>query len=133
MPMFDIDGERISTLEDFYDEIERVLIPGVTWGRNLDALNDLLRGGFGTPPGGFLLRWTRHAVSRERLGYSETVRVLERRMQTCHPESRRHVGRELEAARAGVGDTIFDSVVRIIRDHGPGGAESTDGVSLVLE
>lgn len=46
---FIIDGDRISNLDTFYDEIQRVLCPNFNYfGRNLDAFNDILRGGFGT-------------------------------------------------------------------------------------
>ena len=48
MQTYTIDGERFSTLEEFYEEIGRVLQLG-SWGHNLDAFNDILRGGFGTP------------------------------------------------------------------------------------
>src|SRR5262245_39633780 len=58
--------------------LSQVLIPGAAWGRNLDAFNDILRGGFGTPEGGFVLQWINSALSRERLGYPETVRRLTR-------------------------------------------------------
>ena len=51
----EIDGDNFSSIDEFYDEISRVLVPGVEWGRNLSAFNDILRGGFGTPEGGFLL------------------------------------------------------------------------------
>ncbi len=36
-------------MEGFYDEIDRVLTKDLDWktGHNLNALNDLLRGGFG--------------------------------------------------------------------------------------
>lgn len=54
---YEIDGARFSTLEEFFDEVSRVLIPGVFWGHNLDAFNDILRGGFGTPEEGFSLVW----------------------------------------------------------------------------
>jgi RNAse (barnase) inhibitor barstar len=66
-PTYEIDGSRFSTLEGFYDEISRVLIPGAEWGRNLDAFNDVLRGGFGTPEGGVVLCWKNSALSREHL------------------------------------------------------------------
>jgi len=46
-PIYEIDGERVQSLEAFYDEISRQLIPDVFWGRNLDAFNDILRGGLG--------------------------------------------------------------------------------------
>jgi len=54
--VYEIDGQRFSTLEDFYTEVSRVVIPGADWGHNLDAFNDILRGGFGTPEGGFTVR-----------------------------------------------------------------------------
>ena len=86
--VYEIDGQRFSTLEDFYAEVSRVVIPGADWGHNLDAFNDILRGGFGTPDGGFTVRWLQHAVSRERLGYSETIRQLELRLARCHSANR---------------------------------------------
>src|SRR5579862_479862 len=90
-----IEGKRFATLEEFYDEISRVLIPGAEWGHNLDAFNDILRGGFGTPDGGFVIRWANSDVSRERFGYAETVRQLGLRQQRCHPSNRPFVARDL--------------------------------------
>jgi RNAse (barnase) inhibitor barstar len=74
--VYEIDGCDFRDLKEFYDEISRVLIPGVEWGRNLDAFNDILRGGFGTPHFGFVLRWKNSAVSRQRLG-PEFFRLVE--------------------------------------------------------
>ena len=119
---YEIDGRRFSTLEDFDAEVSRVLIPGAEWGHNLDAFNDILRGGFGTPEGGFTLRWSQHAVSKERLGYPETVRQLELRLARCHSSGRPRVAQELESARAGQGATVY----------GPGGQQANDRVELVL-
>lgn len=46
---FEIQGQNIHDIETFYDEIQRVLCPQCGFfGRNLDALEDILRGGFGT-------------------------------------------------------------------------------------
>lgn len=132
LPTFQIDGSRFSTLEGFFDEASRGLMLGGSWGRNLDAFNDILRGGFGTPEGGFLLIWARHDFSRERLGYPETVRQLELRLSRCHPENRARVALELEAARRAEGPTVFDWLVEIISAHGPGGDEAEDGVRLEL-
>lgn len=44
-----INADNFSTLDGFYDEIDNVLTRGLDWqtGHNLDAFNDLLRGGFG--------------------------------------------------------------------------------------
>jgi RNAse (barnase) inhibitor barstar len=132
-PEYVIDGEKFSVLEEFYEEIERVLIPGAAWGRNLDAFNDILRGGFGTPEGGFVLRWRQSDLSRKRLGYVETVRQLQARLNRCHPTNRAGVADSLERARSGTGPTVFDWLVEIIRVHGSGGQEAEDGVELLLE
>jgi len=127
-----IDGARFSTLEEFYDEISRVLIPGAVWGRNLDAFNDILRGGFGTPEGGFVLRWQNSQISRQRLGYRETVRQLELRLRRCHPSNRESVQADLDSARREMGPTAFDWPVEIIADHGAEGTQAEDAVELQL-
>ena len=46
--VFTIDGRRFSNMAGFYDEVERVLTFGLDRkiGRNLNAFNDILRGGF---------------------------------------------------------------------------------------
>lgn len=48
VPTYTLRGERITSLEAFYDEAQEVLCGGWKgFGRNLDALVDVLRGGFG--------------------------------------------------------------------------------------
>ena len=125
--IYEIDGRRFSTLDEFYDEIDRAqdLMP---WGHNLDAFADILYGGFGTPEEGFTLRWLNHKISVERLGYAETIRQCEGFQANCHPTNRDLVAAELAAARAEQGPTAFDWIIQILRDHGP-----TGGVDLLLE
>lgn len=79
LPLLSLDGTRFSNLEGFYDEVSDCLIPGASWGRNLDAFNDILRGGFGTPDGGFQLRWLNSERSREQLGplFDALVEIIE--------------------------------------------------------
>lgn len=132
-PVLEIDGQRFSTLSEFYDEVERALIPGAKWGRNLDAFNDILRGGFGTPEGGFILRWKNSALSQERLGHSETSKRLRAMLRQCHPENHASVSARLAESDSHQGPTVFDDLVQIIRKHGEGGPESCDGVELQLE
>jgi hypothetical protein len=131
-PIYEIDGARFSTLQGFFDEISRVLIPGANWGRNLDGFNDILHGGFGTPEIGFVLQWRNSALSRERLGYPETVKQLELRLQKCHPTNVENVQKSLADARTNEGATVFDWILEIVARHGKGGAEEQDGVELVL-
>lgn len=132
MKTYRIDGEQFSTLEEFYEEVSRVLVPGVYWGRNLDAFNDILRGGFGTPDEGFTLIWENSETSKRRLGYSETVRQLRQRLEHCHPSNRQSVKAQLRDAENYGGETVFDWLVEIIRVHGTGGEEATDNVVLEL-
>ena len=132
MKIYEIDGESFSTLEEFYDEIDRVMSLA-HWGRNLDALDDVLQGGFGTPDDGFTVRWKNHKASKGRLGYEETARQLKLRLGHCHPSNRALVSKELQMAEAHQGQTVFDWLVEIIRDHGPGGKQEQDRVELVLD
>ena len=45
---FILDGNNFNDIDGFYNEIDRLLTKDLTWktGHNLDAFNDLLRGGF---------------------------------------------------------------------------------------
>ncbi|MCK6557443.1 barstar family protein [Candidatus Binatia bacterium] len=131
MQVVEIDGAQFSTLEEFFAHFaERAGTAG--WGTNLDAFNDVLRGGFGTPDAGFILRWKNHALSRERLGYLEAARQLERRLESCHPSNRQQVADALAEVREQKGATVFEWLLEIIREHGPGGNEADDGVLLEL-
>jgi RNAse (barnase) inhibitor barstar len=131
--IYEIDGAAFSTLEEFFEEISNKVIPGADWGRNLDAFNDILRGGFGTPEDGFIIKWLNSDISKERLGYSETVRQLDMRLKRCHFSNLEYVTKELEEAKKGNGTIVFEWLVEIIQIHCPGGEESEDGVVLCLE
>lgn len=132
-PAIYIDGERFSTLDEFFRHFQEQALDGACWGSNLDSFHDVLRGGFGTPEDGFLLIWKNHLLSRSRLGYAETQRVLLRRLTTCHPANDERVQAELALAQQHQGATVFDWLVEIIRIHGPGGPEQEDGVELLLQ
>ena len=132
-PTYEIDGANFTTLEGFYDEIERVLIPSKAWGRNLDAFNDILRGGFKTPDNGFVLRWRNSDQSRARLGFAETVRQLEQRLSAAHKSNRSSIEHEIKQAKSEHGSTVFDWLVKLIKEHGASGEESSDRVELILD
>lgn len=76
--VIELDGKSFETMEEFFAHFD-TRAGCESWGMNLDAFNDVLRGGFGTPDEGFVLRWKDHRLSQLRLGYLETARVLERR------------------------------------------------------
>ncbi|MHA1156919.1 MAG: barstar family protein [Candidatus Heimdallarchaeota archaeon] len=46
--IFTISGRNINSIEEFHDEVQNVLCPKFSgYGRNWNAFNDILRGGFG--------------------------------------------------------------------------------------
>src|SRR4029079_1722414 len=75
--IFRIDGRKIKSAKDFYREIGfAVSGPGGYFGRNLDALADCLRGGFGTPEDRpYEFEWQHSALSRR---YLENVQQGQR-------------------------------------------------------
>jgi RNAse (barnase) inhibitor barstar len=76
-----INGDNFSNLEGFYDEIDCVLTNNLDWqtGHNLDAFNDLLRGGFGVHDYGepIKLIWKNISKSKLDLGFVETKKWYE--------------------------------------------------------
>jgi len=130
--VYEIDGNAFDTLEGFFDQVGHNVLGGTRWGRNLDAFNDVLRGGFGTPDVGFALRWLNSERSRTVLGYPATVRYLEEKLGRCHRSNIALVEADLESARRGEGQTLFEILVEIIRAHGSAGEEEQDGVELEL-
>jgi RNAse (barnase) inhibitor barstar len=97
-PVYLIDGEKIHSLDDLYRALgEAINGPGGYFGSNLDALDDCLYGGFGTPEGGFVVEWQNSAASRARL------------IQTRTWEEREW--------------TDFELVVEIFRSHAAKGVE----------
>lgn len=131
LPVLNIDGSKFTDLAGFAREFSRLLDNHV-WHGNLDAFNDILRGGFGTPDQGFVLRWLHSDASRRALGWEATVDWLETNLVTCHSSNRPRVEQELAAAQRREGTTLFDWIVKIISIHGPGGDEAEDNVLLEL-
>lgn len=130
-PTYRIDGRQFGTFEEFTLHFGASVLGGAAWGESLNAFNDVLRGGFGTPDGGFRLVWEHSGLSRERLGHAETARCLECAAQASRDVAHRQVLEDLaRSARRGEGTTVFDWIVQILRNHGEGGAEPEDGIEL---
>lgn len=86
MKTFLLDGNNFSSMEGFYDEIDKLLTKNLQWktGHNLNAFNDLLRGGFGvhdySEP--ITIKWINYSKSKKDLG-DETVLMLLEIMLNC--------------------------------------------------
>lgn len=138
LPVLVLDGSLVDDYASFVEEANRAIFPGYVesvgrpWAGNLDAFNDILGGGMGTPDGGFVLRVLDAAKLRAALGYPATISRLEGVLERCHPTNRGSVAARIERARRHEGETLFDELVQIIRTHGPGGVESEDCVFLEL-
>jgi hypothetical protein len=133
LPVRTLNGEAFDDFAGFCLEFSRSVLGGAhEWRGNLDALNDILRGSFGTPDAPWVLRWRSVAHSRRVLGWDATRRWLTERMQRCRPSNAPSLAEELRDAEAGRGETLFDMILTIIRDHGEGGSESEDGIVLEL-
>ena len=101
---YELDGSHIENWPDFVSAINAFL-PGSPWqGNSLDALDDVLSGGYGTPDR-FVVVWKDSEASRRALGYEATARFYERLP-------------EFEALyQAGTLKTLFETVVEIFQGH----------------
>jgi RNAse (barnase) inhibitor barstar len=86
-----IDGKNFETLEEFYSETDKVLTKGLTWdtGHNLNAFNDLLRGGFGVHE------------------YEEPIKLIWRNSNKS----------KFDLIERRENETLYEILVSIIKDH----------------
>lgn len=115
-----IDGSNIHDIPSFYDEINRVFMADETWklGASLDALDDLLYGGYGAARGHdtVVLTWLDMDRSRTALGVSATRAYYLEKLGK--PQFNQTLLRaQLEALETGTGKTYFDIVMEIFGSH----------------
>ena len=86
MKTFILDGNNFSNMEGFYLEIDKLLTKNLQWktGHNLNAFNDLLRGGFNVHEYNepITIRWINYGKSKKELG-DEMVLILLEIMLNC--------------------------------------------------
>jgi RNAse (barnase) inhibitor barstar len=116
-----LNGNNFSDLESFYDEVDRVLIKDLDWktGHNLDAFDDILRGGFGVvePGEAYKIIWQNASKSKNDLGYTETIRYYSRKLHDSHPSNVEIIRSRLQEVTIGKGQTLFEILVEIIKSH----------------
>ena len=87
-PKLTIDGNKFSDFKGLVREFNPVVFgDDRTWYGGLDQLNDLLRGGFGTPEGEFTIEWLNSHKSQKDLGKEATLYSMarsEKRQSTSH-------------------------------------------------
>ncbi len=116
-----IEGDAIDGIASFYDEINRVFMMSEDWKLrpSLDALNDLLYGGFGAIDGAepFTLIWRNIARSRTELGLDATREHYRAKLDRPDIYDRARIEKDIAALEAGTGQTYFEIVREIIADH----------------
>lgn len=116
-----IDGSKFNDIGEFYSEIDKALTKDLTWktGHNLDALNDLLHGGFGVheydEP--IIIIWENSNKSKIDLGFNATIKHYQNMLRRCHSTNIDNVRALLEDAKQEKGDTLFDIIIQIIKEH----------------
>ncbi len=113
-PILTIVGSAIHDIPSFYAEINRVFMAHEDWklGESLDALDDMLRGGYGAVRGGgpVILVW-------QDLGFAATCAFLEAKLQRPDRYDVARIDRQLAELKAGTGQTYFDIILDIIAGH----------------
>jgi len=76
---FVINGEEFSDLKGFYDCIGKLLVEKNDWGKNWNAFNDILRGGFVKTESGepIKLIWQNSKISESKLNdYKDIIDLI---------------------------------------------------------
>lgn len=124
-----INSNIFSNIEEFYIEIDNLLTKDLTWktGHNLDAFNDLLRGGFGVYEyyESITIIWENSEKSKKDLGYIETIKYYESVLLRCHPTNIDNVKALIKDLKEENGETLFDIIIHIIKSH--------DHIELILK
>ena len=116
-----VEGSRIGGIPDLYAELNRLFMTGEDWrlGTSLDALDDLLHGGYGALAEDHSARvvWRDSARSRQALGVVETERWLREKLTQPGTFQSDTIQRQLDDLRAGTGLTYFERVLDVFADH----------------
>lgn len=128
-----IDGAEISSLSDFYNTIYPQITKDLDWipAHNMDALADILRGGFGQHQFGDSLQitWKNFDHSRASLGYQETLKWIEAKMYPGSPYNQKRLRYQRKQALACQGITIGERLLAVLRET----LAEMPGSSLKLE
>lgn len=116
-----IEGSAIDGIASFYAEINRVFMAGEDWtlGPSLDALDDMLYGGYGAIAGGepVTLVWRDIERSRAALGKGATREHYRAKLARPDLYNSERIEKDLAALEAGAGPSYFDIVLEIIAGH----------------
>jgi RNAse (barnase) inhibitor barstar len=124
-----IEGSTFSNLDGFYEEMNRLFMQDQDWkmGHSLDALNDILYGGFGVfePGEQVLVIWKNFTQSKLALGREQTVELYQRKIEIGYPYSVKLFEEKLQEIEKEDGPLLWHIVLDIFGDH--------PNIDLILE
>ncbi|MGV0996699.1 barstar family protein [Empedobacter falsenii] len=116
-----IDGSKIQDLTSLYKEFDDKLMPNEDWelGESLDALDDLLYGGFGEINGNEAVRfvWTDFERMRELFGYNFTLNFYQNKLQYPEVFNIDLIQNSIDELQNGNGKTYFEIILEIVESH----------------
>lgn len=120
-PTLVVDGSAIHDIDSFYAEINRVFMANEDWqlGASLDALDDMLYGGYGALAGHVAasVHWKDIAHSRAALGGAATRAWLQGKRSRPGTFNLDTIDAQLDALDRGTGQTYFDIIMAIFAAH----------------
>ena len=116
-----IDGAKIQDLTSLYKEFNDKLMPNEDWelGESLDALDDLLYGGFGEINGNEAIRlvWTDFERMKEFFGYDFTLNFYQNKLKYPEIYNKDLIKNSIDELQNGNGKTYFEIILEIIESH----------------
>lgn len=120
-PTLVLDGSAIHDIPSFYAELNRVFMASEDWqlAPSLDALDDLLYGGYGALAGhaSATVHWTHIAHSRAALGVAATRAWLQEKLAQPGTFNAARIGAQLDALERGGRQTYFDIIMDVFAAH----------------
>lgn len=116
-----IDGNRILDKKSLYEEINRVFMQNEDWklGESLDALNDLLYGGFGVIKESeeVQLIWKNFEENKKIFGFDFTLRFYQEKLQYPQTFNIKFIQKSIQELKERKGMTYFEMILDIISEH----------------
>lgn len=114
-------GSAVNGIPSFYDEVNRVFMADEDWtlGHSLDALDDMLYGGYGAlaARSDVTLIWQDIEHTRSALGVDATRTWLQEKLDGTGTFNTHAITGQLQALEAGEGQTYFQIVMDIFAAH----------------
>lgn len=118
---FHINGNNIHDISSFYEEVNRLFMTSEDWeiSESLDALNDLLHGGFGALKFDekFDLIWRNISKNKSDLGIETTLDYYKNKLNEPTKFNIDFVQKKMAELERGYGQTYFEIILEIIENH----------------